>query len=97
MVKVARQTYHKTHRVMFQQEGSYDLTDFWEMAQETNLLNVEIYEVQEAWTSQQGLRATNHAAKASQRDIQFFCLVTPTKLPNIMGLKGIHSPKALLW
>ena len=28
VVKVARQTYHKTHRAMFQQEGSYDLTSY---------------------------------------------------------------------
>ena len=83
---------------MFQQEGSYDLTSvFHEMAWETSLLNVKIYEVQEAWTSCQGLRAANHAAKASQRDKQFFHMVTPTKLPNIMGLKGIHSTEALHW
>ena len=58
---------------------------------ETSHLNVKIYEVQEAWTSWWGLRATNHAAKASQKDIQFFYAVTPTKSPNIMGLKGIHQ------
>ena len=81
---------------MFAQEGSYDLTSvFWEMACETNLLNTEIYKMQEVWTSQQGLKAANHAAKASQRDIQFFCMVMPTESPNIMGLKGIHSSKAL--
>ena len=85
-----------THRAMFVQEGSYDLTSvFWKMAWEISLLNVKIYEVQEAWTGQQRLRATNHAAKASQRDIQFFHMVMPTESPNIMGLKGIHSPKAI--
>ena len=48
---MATQTYLKTHRAMFQQEGSYDLTSiFQEMVQETNLLNIKIYEVQEAWT-----------------------------------------------
>ena len=83
---------------MFEQEGSYDLTSvFWDIAQETSLLNVKIYEVQEAWTSQWGLKAANHAAKASQRVIQFFHMVTPTKLPNIMGLKGIHSSVTLYW
>ena len=72
---MARQAYHKTQRAMFQQEGSYDLTSiFQEMAWETNLLNVKIYKVQEAWTGWWGLRATNHAAKASQRDMQFFCM-----------------------
>ena len=98
MVKVARQTSNKTHRAIFQQEGSYDLTSiFQETSQDTNLLNVKIYEVQEAWTGCWGLRAANCAAKASQRDILFSCVVMPTELPNIMGLKGIHSPKALHW
>ena len=79
VIKVVRQTYHMTHRAMFAQEESYDLTSvFWEMAHETKLLNVKIHEVQEAWPSQWGLKAANHAAKASQRDIQFFCVVTPT-------------------
>ena len=96
MVKAARQTYHKTHRAMFEQEGSYDLSPvFCEMAQETSLLNVKINKVQEAWTGWQGLRVANCATKASQRDIQFFCMVTTTESPNIMGLKGIHSHKAL--
>ena len=96
VVKAAWQTYHKTHKAMFEQEGSYDLTSvFWEMSQETSLLNVEIYKMQETWTSQQGLKATNCATKASQRDIQFFHTVIPTKLPNIMELKGIHSLEAL--
>ena len=76
---MARQTYHKTHKGMFQQEGSYDLTSiFLEMTQKTNLLNIKIYNVQEAWTGWQGLKAANHAAKASQRDIQFLCMVMPT-------------------
>ena len=81
---------------MFAQEGSYDLTSiFREMAQETNLLNAEIHEVQEVWAGGWELKATNYAAKASQWDIQFFHTVLPTKSPNIMGLKGIHSPEAL--
>ena len=96
MVKAARQTHHKTHKAIFEQEGSYDLTSvFQEIAQETSLLNVKIYEVQEAWTGLQGLKATNCTTKASQRDIQFFYMVMPTKLPNIIGLKGIHSLEAL--
>ena len=96
VVNVTQQTYHKTHKVMFDQEGSCVLTSvFREMAWETSLLNVKIYEVQEAWTSWWGLKAVNHTAKASQRDIQFFCVVTPTESPNIMGLKGIYSLEAL--
>ena len=96
VVKVTRQAYHLSHRGMFVQEGSYDLTlVFWKIAQETNLLNAEIYEVQEVWTGQWGLKAANCTAKASQMDILFFCMVMLTKSPNIMGLKEIHSPEAL--
>ena len=42
-----------------------------------------------------GTEGHQSCCKASQRDIQFFHTVTPTESPNIMGLKGIHSPKAL--
>ena len=79
---------------MFAQEGSYDLMSvFQEMAWEANLLNTKIHEVQEVLASWQELKST----KPSQRDIQFFCMVSPTELPNIMELKGIHFPKALHW
>ena len=44
-------------------------------------------------TGWQGLKAANHAAKASQRDMQFFCTVKPTELPNIMGLRGFTPPE----
>ena len=97
VVKGAQQTYQKTHKAMFDQEGSYDLTSvFWDMAWETGLLNVEICEVQEVWTGWQELKAFNCAIKASQRNIQFF-MVMPTESPNIMGLKEIHCPEALCW
>ena len=57
VVKVARQNYHLTHRAMFAQVGSYDLTSvFWEMAWERRLLNVEIYEVQELGPAGRGWR-----------------------------------------
>ena len=93
---MACQNYWKAHKAIFEQEGSHNLTSvFQQMARATNLLDTEIHEVQEVWTGWQGSKATNHAAKASQRDIQFFCMVMPNESPNIMGLKGIHSPKAL--
>ena len=92
IIKAARWAYHPSHRGMFAQEGSYDLMSiFKEMAQETNLLNVEIHKVQEVWSGGQELKATNCAIKASQWEIQFFHAVLPTELQNIMELKGIHS------
>ena len=48
IIKAARWAYHPSHRGMFDQEGSYVLTSIFKvMAQETNLLNVEIHKVQE--------------------------------------------------
>ena len=68
------------------------------MARDTNLLNSKIPEVQEVWTGWRGLKDGNHAAQVSPKDIQFFSLVSPNELPNIMGLKGVHSPEVLhLW
>ena len=69
IVKAVRWAYHPSHKGMFAQEGSYDLMSiFREMAQETNLLNIEIHEVQEVWASGWELKATNHAAK---KEVQF--------------------------
>ena len=96
IIKAARWAYYPSCKGMFAQEGSYDLTSiFREMAQETNLLIAEIHEVQEVWTSGLELKAANHTTKASQWEIQFFHTVSPTESPNIMGLRWIHSPKAL--
>ena len=65
VVWAACQNYCKAHKAIFEWEGSYDLTSvFWQMARDTNFLNPEIHKVQEVWTGQQGLKATNHAAKA---------------------------------
>ena len=65
------------------------------MAHDTNLLNSEIHEVQEVWTGQRGFKAINCATQTSPKDIQFFHMVSPNELSNIMGLKGVHSPEAL--
>ena len=95
---MAHQIYSKAHKAIFEQEGSYDLISvFQQMARDTNLLNIKILEVQEVWTGQRGLKVANHAAKASSKGIQLFCMVSPNESPNIMGLKGVHSPKALHW
>ena len=67
------------------------------MADSTGLLNSDVYEVQDTWTGQKELHATNHAAKSSLKNICYFSVILPTELPKIMGLKGIHSPKALKW
>ena len=96
LVLRAREACFRTKCSDFNHEVLHDLScTFWEMADSASLLKSGIYEVQDAWTRQKDLRSTNHAAKASQKNIQFFCVVIPTKLPSIMGLEGIHSLEAL--
>ena len=98
VVKAARQAYFKIHQTNFKEEGSHDLSStFQDMASSTNLLGTKVHEVQEEWFGWQELKTANKTAKASQRDIHFFRLVAPTELPKIMGLEGIHLPKALQW
>ena len=93
LVQKARGVSFKTNHPNFNLEVSHDLSQtFWEMADSAGLFRSDIYEVQDAWTGWKDLCTTNHAAKASQRNI---CLVTPTESPNIMGLEGIHSLEAL--
>ena len=76
--------------------GPQDLTcTFQEMATSAGLMDSEVHEVQEVWTGQKDLQATHHMVKGSPKGIQFFQVVPPTESPMIMGLKGIHSPKAL--
>ena len=58
-------------------------------------MDSEIHEVQEEWAGQKDLWATHHVAEGSPKDICLFWEVYPTDLPKIMGLQGIHSPKAL--
>ena len=52
VIRVAQWTYCKVHKAIFKQERLYDLTSvFQQMARDINLLNSEIHEVQEVWTS----------------------------------------------
>ena len=60
-----------------------------------NLLGNEIHEVEEDWGSRRDLYAANWFAKSSSKDIHFFRIVAPNESPKIMGLEGIHLPKAL--
>ena len=96
LVQGAREAYFRTNCPHFDCKFSCDLScTFWEMADSAGLLESGIYEVQDTGTGWKDLRCTNHAAKASQKNIQFFHVVTPTKLRSVMGLEGIHSLEAL--
>ena len=65
------------------------------MATSTDLLGSEIHEVQEDWGNRRDLWAANQFARSSSKDIHFFRTVVPNESPKIMGLEGIHLPRAL--
>ena len=84
------------HHPKYYQEGSQDLSHtFWEIATSVGLLDSEVHKVQEVWTGQKDLQVAHHTAKGSPKGIQILQVVPPTELPNIMGLRVIHSSKVL--
>ena len=86
IIKAARQAYHPSHKGMFTQEGSFDLTlVFQEMATSAGLLDSDVHEVQDEWTGQKDLWALYHVAKSSLKDICFFQLVPPSHVTQDHG------------
>ena len=80
----------------YDHKGSQDLSHtFQEMATSVGLMDSEVHEVQELWTGCKTIWATDSMVKGSTKGIQIFQVVPPTKLPKIMRLNGIHSPKTL--
>ena len=95
---MTRQCYFKTHHPKFDHKVPHDLSHkFWKMADSTGLLDSDVYEVQDTWTGWKELLTANHAVKSSSKDIHYFWVILSTESPKIMGLKGIHFPKALKW
>ena len=41
------------------------------------------------------ISSANHVMRGSPKGLHFFCLVSPSESPKVMGLKGIHHPDAL--
>ena len=96
LVQVTRQAYFKTHCPNYDHDGSHDLSHtFKQMATSACLLGSDVHEVQQVWTGWKDLWVAHDIAKSSPKDIYFFQVVPPTEL--LMGLKRIHSLKALKW
>ena len=68
---------------------------FWNMIKSASLLGSEIHEIQETWTGWCELEYTNYALKTLLKGLKFFCLVSPSESPKVMGLNSIHHPNAL--
>ena len=92
----AREDYFRTNCPHFNCETSCDLSGlFQEMIAFADLLGSKIYEIQEAWTGWEDLQYANDALKTSPKGLWFFCPVSPSELPKVMGLKGDHHPDTL--
>ena len=60
-----------------------------------HLLGSQIYEIQEFWKGQSELPYANDVLRALPKGLWFFHFVSPSELPKIMGLAGVHNPDAL--
>ena len=84
----AREDYFRTNLPHFNHETSCDLSGlFQEMIAFADLLGSEIYEIQEAWIGQEDLWYANDVLKNSPKGLQFFCPVSPSESPKVIGLK----------
>ena len=96
LVQKAMEDYFKAHHPHFNHETLQDLSNlFQDMIMSTDLLNSEIFKIQEKWTRQEDLQATNDPSKALPKGLQFFQTISLMELPKVMGLEGIHHPDAL--
>ena len=68
---------------------------FQNMVESTSLLSSEVYKIRENWTGWQELQYANHALRTLPKGLKFFCPVSPTESPKVMGLTSIHHPNAL--
>ena len=74
-VQVTRQTYFETHHPTFDQEESHNLLSlFWEMITSANLLESEIYKIQQVWTGQKKPRYAHHVLTSCPRVFKFLAL-----------------------
>ena len=95
-VQQAMEAYFRMNQPEFNHEYLCDLASlFWEMIASIGLLDLEIYEIQEVWTGWEDLQYANNALKLSLKGLWFFCPMSPSESPKVMGLKGVHHPDAL--
>ena len=95
-VQKAREEHYKTNCPNFYHKTSYNLKNiFQDIITSASLLGSQIYEIQEVWDGRSELWYVNDVLKASPKGLQFFHPVSPSELPKVMGLAGIHNPHTL--
>ena len=96
LVWKAREEHYKTNCLHFNCETSHDLTNmFWDLIASTSLLGSQIYKIQEVSEGQSELQYAHDALRALPKCLQFFHPISPSELPKVMGLAGIHNPDTL--
>ena len=96
LVQKAREDYYKTNCPHFNCKSSCHLMNvFWEMITSAGLLSSQIYKIWEFLGGQSELQYANNPIRALPKGLQFFCTISPSESPKVMGLAGVHNPKAL--
>ena len=95
LVQKARQDYYRENCLHFDSETLCNMADiFWNMIESDGLLSSEIHEIKETWTGQSELQYANYALRTLPKGLKFFCPVSPSESPKVMGLTGIHHHNA---
>ena len=69
---------------------------FWSMIEIcTGLLSSKIHKIKETWTGHSKLQYANYALRTLPKGLKFFCPVSPSDSPKVMGQTGIHHPNTL--
>ena len=73
LMKWIRWTYFRAHHPEFSSKDIHNLAPvFLEMAEAVGLLNTEIHQVQDPWSSKKELCTATHVAMSSAKDIHYF-------------------------
>ena len=96
LVRVPRKEYFKKHSPNFTMDGMHDLSEVFRwMAENTKLLDLAIYKIQEVWKGPGELWQVDYALRALPKGLKFLQAVPPSKSPKVMGLMGILDPDTL--
>ena len=65
------------------------------MIESTGLLGYKIFQIQETWTGQYELEYVNYTLKTLPKGLKFFCPMSSSESPKVIGLTNINHPDAL--
>ena len=96
IIKEARSCFFSNHSFNWVNDSTNDLYDvFQELAESVSLLGEVVYEIQLSWTRPEELKQANYALQSLPKGLRFLRVVPTKESPKVMGLMGIHDPKAL--